>query len=346
MQISAQEIVKLLGGTIEGDPRTIVTKPAKIEEGKNGDISFIANPKYINFAYTTQASIILIDKQMKFTEKINSTLIRVDDPYDGFSKILHIFNGKEEKKTGIEANASIHEGAKIHKDVYVGAFTYVGDKSKIGKGSSLFAQVYIGDDVTIGENTLIYPGVKIYNHSIIGNNCILHSGTVIGSDGFGFTVDNEKKYQKIPQVGNVLIEDDVEIGANSTIDRATMGSTHIHKGVKIDNLVQIAHNVEVGDHTVIVSQTGISGSTKIGKHCMIGGQVGFVGHITIADGTKINAKSGVSKSVLKEGTSINGVPAYNYTSSLRSQAIYRRLPELEKELEALKKNISDKKKDK
>lgn len=346
MEFSALQIATILNGKLEGNPETKVHVISKIEEADEGSLSFIANPKYEEFLYSTHASILIIGEDHQLTKPVKPTLIRVKDPYVSFALLLEKYNRllSEEKtiRHGIQQPAFIAPTAKIGKDVYIGAFSYIGENAQVGDHVQIYPGSYIGDYVHIQENTIIFAGVKIYHHCAVGKNVIIHAGTVIGSDGFGFAPQKEGNYKKVPQIGNVVIEDDVEIGANTTIDRATISSTTIRKGVKLDNLIQIAHNVEIGENTVIAAQTGVSGSTKVGKNCMLGGQVGMVGHIHIADGTRINAQSGLSKSVNEPNTALNGTPAFDYKSSLKSQAIFRNLPELEKrvkELESLIKQL-------
>jgi UDP-3-O-[3-hydroxymyristoyl] glucosamine N-acyltransferase len=347
MQFSAAQIAGFIEGTIEGNPEATVTAFGKIEEAVAGQLSFLANPKYEEYLYQTGASIVIINQQQELKMPVSGTLIRVPDAYAAFAKLLEIYQQYQGGQlTGIEQPSFIHESASIGEQVYIGAFAYIGEQVTIGKGSKIYPGVYLGKNVTIGENSVIHPGVMIYHECKIGNQVIIHAGTIIGGDGFGFAPMSDGTLKKVPQMGNVIVEDQVEIGANTTIDRATIGSTIIRSGAKLDNLLQIAHNVEVGNHTVIAAQTGISGSTKIGKHVMIGGQAGIVGHITIADGSKINAQSGVSKSIKTPHTAVTGSPAYDYTAALRSQAIARNLPELEKrvkELEAMIKKLIDEK---
>lgn len=337
MQFSAYQIAAIIDGTVEGDETVSVGALAKIEEAKTGDLSFLANPKYYHFIYTTQASVVIVNQDFKLDKPINSTLIRVKDAYSGFSALLEMYNGLRLDKKGIEEPNFIHQDAKIGEDIYVGAFAYIGKDAEIGAGSKIYPHVYIGDNVKIGKNTTIFPGVRIYYDSVIGSDVIIHSGVVIGSDGFGFAPQKDGSYIKVSQIGNVVIEDRVEVGANTVIDRATMGSTIIRSGVKLDNLIQIAHNVEVGKDTVIAAQSGISGSTKIGKNVIVGGQVGVVGHIQVADGSQIQAQSGINRSILETGKKWGGTPASFYNSQLRSQVVYLRLPELEKRIEELEK---------
>lgn len=342
MQFSAAQIAMIVGGKVEGDADTAVASFGKIEEAQDGQLAFLANPKYEEYLYTTKASIIIINETQELKQLISSTLIRVKDAYSAFATLLDKYQQLQTQQlTGIQQPVYIDPSAKTGNNVFIGAFTYIGEKTIVADNVKIFPNVFLGNNVTIGENTIIHPGVKIYHDSIIGKNVVIHAGTVIGSDGFGFAPQADGTFKKVPQIGNVIIEDNVEIGANTTIDRATIGSTLIKAGAKLDNLLQIAHNVEVGNHTVIAAQSGISGSTKIGNHVMIGGQVGIVGHIQIADGSKINAQSGVSKSIKRPKTAVTGSPAYDYTAALRSQAISRNLPELEKRIIELEKQIKE-----
>jgi UDP-3-O-[3-hydroxymyristoyl] glucosamine N-acyltransferase len=343
MQFTAQQIATLIQGKLEGNPDAKAGNVAKIEEAEEGSLCFLSNSKYEEYLYTSNASIIIVNESFEITRPVKPTLIRVEDAYSSFAFLLDKYNKiiSGADKTGIEQPSYISPTASIAKDVYVGAFSYIGENAVIGSGVKIYPGCYIGNNVTIGDNSKIYSGVKIYDECHLGSRVVIHSGTVIGGDGFGFAPLTDGTYKKIPQLGNAIIEDDVEIGANTTIDRATMGSTIIRKGVKLDNLIQIAHNVEIGEHTVIAAQTGISGTTKIGKNCMIGGQVGMVGHIHIADGTKINAQSGISKSVINTNTTINGSPAFEYKSSLKSQAIFRNLPELQQRLQKLEETVQE-----
>jgi UDP-3-O-[3-hydroxymyristoyl] glucosamine N-acyltransferase len=347
MQFSAQQIATILNGKLEGDPGVMVDTISKIEEAGEGALSFIANPKYEEYVYTTKASILILNEDQQLAKPVAATLIRVKDAYGSFALLLEKYNELATRqkglKSGIQQPCYISETAIIGENAYVGAFSYIGENVRIGAGVQLYPGVYLGDEVTIGNDVIIFPGAKIYHHCVIGARSIVHAGAIIGGDGFGFAPQQDGQYKKVPQIGNVVVEEDVEIGANTTIDRATIGSTIIRRGVKLDNLIQIAHNVEIGENTVIAAQTGVSGSTKVGKNCMFGGQVGLVGHIHIADGTRINAQSGLSKSVTEPNVALNGSPAFDYKSSLKSQAIFRNLPELEKrvkELEALVRQLS------
>lgn len=342
MQFSALQLATILNGKIEGNPEVKVNAIGKIEEAGEGMLSFVANPKYEEFLYTTQASILIVNENLVLERPIRPTLIRVKDAYSSFALLLEKYNQIAGNQSGIQQPSYIASSAMLGENVFVGAFAYIGDNVILGNNVKIYPGVYLGNNVVVNDDTIIHPGVKIYHNCLIGSRVVIHAGTIIGSDGFGFAPQADGSYKKVPQIGNVVIQDDVEIGANTTIDRATMGSTIIQKGVKLDNLIQIAHNVEIGENTVIAAQTGVSGSTKLGKNCMIGGQVGMVGHIQIADGTKINAQSGLSKSVTDPNTSLNGSPAFDYKSSLKSQAIFRNLPDLErrvKELEEMVKHL-------
>jgi len=339
--MTAKQWCDFLGGTLEGDGTVIITHPAKIEEADAGAICFIAHPKYFSFAYSTKASALIVSTNAEFERQVATTLIRVQQPYVAFSQVLEKFNKPHEGLIGIHETAVVDKSAIVNEGVFIGALSFIGKNVKIGSNVKIFPEVFIGDGVTIDDETIIYSGVNIYRDCTIGARCIVHSGSVIGSDGFGFAPQPDGAFIKIPQLGNVVIGNDVEIGANCTIDRATLGSTLIHDRVKLDNLIHIAHNVEIGEHTVIAAQTGISGSTKIGKHCQIGGQVGLVGHLTIADGTKINAQSGVSKSITQKNKAVTGSPAFDYSSSLRSQAVFRNLPELLKRLDELEQRVKE-----
>ena len=343
MQLTAQQIATLIQGTIEGNPDVTISNVAKIEDAAEGFLSFVANPKYEEFLYNSKASIIIVNESLKLEKPVSPTLIRVKDAYSSFALLLEKYNEikSKEGKTGIDPTAVVSATAQVGKDVYIGAMSYIGDNVTIEDGARIYPGCYVGDNASIGKDTIIYAGVKIYDSCVVGSKVIIHSGTIIGSDGFGFAPQKDGTYRKIPQIGNVVIEDNVEIGSNTTVDRATMGSTIIRKGVKLDNLIQIAHNVEIGENTVIAAQTGISGSTKIGRNCVIGGQVGSVGHIQIADFTSINAQSGLAKSVTTPNTALTGSPAYDYKSSLKSQAIFRNLPDLQYKLSNLEKTVAE-----
>jgi UDP-3-O-[3-hydroxymyristoyl] glucosamine N-acyltransferase len=343
MHFTAQQIAAHLNGRIEGNPEARVNAVAKIEEAGEGQLSFVANPKYEEYLYTTKASILIVNEDLSVNSHVAPTLIRVKDAYNGFASLLQLYNEVMSRNTkrGVEQPAHVAASAKLGKDVYVGAFSYVGENVQLGNNVQIYPGCYIGDGVTIGDDSRIYAGVKIYDSCQLGARVTVHSGTVIGADGFGFAPQADGTYKKVPQIGNVIIEDDVEIGSNASIDRATMGATIIRKGVKLDNLIQIAHNVEIGENTVIAAQAGISGSTKLGKGCMIGGQVGMVGHIQIADGVRINAQSGVSKSVEENNMALTGSPAFEYRASLKSQAIYRNLPELQQRIARLEEELNN-----
>lgn len=342
MQFTAAQIATIINGKVEGDANAAVSSFGKIEEAQKGELSFLANPKYEDYLYTTSASVIIINATQELKKPVTATLIKVDDAYVAFATLLETYQKLQAQQlTGIQQPVYIDATAKMGEQVYVGAFAYIGEKVVVGNGVKIYPNTYIGNHTTIGENSIIHPGVKIYHHSSIGKNVTIHAGTVIGSDGFGFAPQADGSYKKVPQMGNVIIEDNVEIGANTTIDRATIGSTVIKAGAKLDNLLQIAHNVEVGNNSVIAAQAGISGSTKIGNNVMIGGQAGIVGHIQIADGSKINAQSGVSKSIKTPNTAVTGSPAFDYTAALRSQAVARNLPELEQRIKALEKMLQE-----
>lgn len=341
MEFSAQQICQLLGGKLEGNPDAKVSKLAKIEEGEPGALTFLANPKYTPFIYTTKATIAIVNDNFVAEQAIAATLIRVPDAYQAFCKLLEVYNQIQLDKKGIEQPSYIATSAKMGADVYVGAFAYIGNNAVIGNNVKIYPQVYIGDNVVIKDNTTLFAGVKIYSDCLIGANCTIHSGVIIGGDGFGFAPSNDSAYKKVAQIGNVVIEDSVEIGSNTTIDRATLGSTIIRKGVKLDNLIQIAHNVEIGENTVIASQTGIAGSTKIGKECMIGGQVGIVGHITISDKVKIAAQSGIGSSIMQDGEIVQGSPAFGIGEYKRAYVMFRKFPEIEKRIKELEQLLID-----
>jgi UDP-3-O-[3-hydroxymyristoyl] glucosamine N-acyltransferase len=341
MNFTAAVIAEFLKGRVEGDPKAGVSDVSKIEEGKPGTLSFLANPKYEKYIYETESTIVIVNEDFKAREEVKATLVRVENAYEAFAELLRLYEQSKPKKIGISKLASIDESATLGKDLYVGEFTVIHENAKIGDEVRIYPQVYIGDNVTIGEGTLVHPGVKIYEGSEIGSFCVIHSGAVIGGDGFGFAPNQENNYEKVPQVGNVIIEDHVEIGANTTIDRATMGATILRKGVKLDNLIMIAHNVEVGENTVMAAQTGVSGSTKIGKNCMFGGQVGLVGHITIADGVKIGAQSGIPKNIKKENTAVQGSPAFDYSYYQRCYVVFKNLPDLRNQVIELEKKVSE-----
>lgn len=341
MQLTAAQLSDMFNGTLEGNAQACVNKVAKIEEGDHESLSFLANPKYESFLYETSSSVVLVSHDFKASAPVKATLVRVRDPYAAFTKILQQYMDFINKKTGIESPNYIHESASLGQNVYIGAFSYIGQGTKIADDVQIYPNCYIGDGARIGKGSIIYPGVKIYRESVIGDHCVIHAGSVIGADGFGFAPQPEGHYEKIPQVGNVVIENFVEIGANTCIDRATMGSTIIRQGVKLDNLIQIAHNAEVGEHSAIAAQVGISGSTKLGKRCVVGGQVGFAGHLSFADGTKIGAQSGLMKGSKMEEAQLMGSPAIELKDYLKSQAIFRNLPQLDKKLNELKIRIQN-----
>ena len=343
MGFTAAQIALMISATVEGDANASVDSFGKIEDAKEGQLAFLANPKYEEFLYTTKASIVIVNDSLVLKEPVSVALLRVPDAYSAFATLLVKYDEIiSQQLVGIQQPSFIAKSAKIGDRVFVAAFAYISENVTIGNNVKLHSGVVIGNNVTIGDNTVLHPGVKIYHDCIIGANVTIHAGTVIGSDGFGFAPLTDGSYKKIPQIGNVVIEDFVEIGANVTIDRATMGSTLIGKGVKLDNLVQIAHNVEIGENTVMSAQVGVSGSAKIGKNVLVGGQAGFVGHITVADGTKVNGQSGVSKTVKTPNTSLTGSPADNFMTIRRLEALFRNLPELEKRVKELEKKLDGK----
>jgi UDP-3-O-[3-hydroxymyristoyl] glucosamine N-acyltransferase len=340
MQFSAAQIALLINGSVEGDESMTVGSFGKIEEAQQGQLAFLANPKYEDYLYTTGASVIIVNNSLELRQPIAATLLRVPDAYTAFATLLHKYQEiMTQQLSGIQQPCYIATTAKLGENVFIGAFVYLSENVQIGNNVKIFPGAFLGNNVTVSDNTIIHPGVKVYHDCQIGKNVTIHAGTVIGSDGFGFAPQADGSYKKVPQIGNVVIEDFVEIGANATIDRATIGSTLIKAGAKLDNLIQIAHNVEVGNNTVIAAQAGVSGSTKIGSNVMIGGQAGIVGHIHIADGSKINAQSGVSKSIKSSNTAVTGTPAHDYTSALRSQALSRNLPDMDKRIADLEKQV-------
>ena len=339
MKFTAQQIAEILNGEIVGNAKVEVNSLAKIEEGKKGDLCFLANEKYTPHIYTTKASIVIVNTSFISDTEITATLIKVEDAYSSFSQLLELYNKMQFNEVGISKKADIDENCSIGDAVFVGAFTSICEGVTIGNNVKIHPNCYIGKNVTIGDNSIIYPNVSIYHNCKIGGNNIIHSGVVIGSDGFGFAPNAENNYDKISQIGNVIISDDVEIGANTTIDRATMGSTKIGKGVKLDNLIQIAHNVEVGDHTVIAAQAGVAGSSKIGKNCMIGGQTAVSGHLTIADEVKIAGQSGIASSIKQVGKIVQGPMAFDIKDFQRSYIIFKKLPDLYRTVNTLKKQI-------
>ena len=341
VEFTAAQIAALLGGKVEGDPEAKVWNVARIEDGAPGMLSFLSNPKYIHYLYETKSSIVLVNADFEPTEKVTTTMIRVPNAYESFAQLLAIYQEYTNNKVGIADNAFISPDAEYGENCYIGAFAFVGERVKIGKNVKLYPQCYIGDDVVIGDNTVIYAGVKLYAMTHIGNDCIIHAGAVLGADGFGFVPQPDGTYKKIPQIGNVLIGNNVEIGANTTIDRSTMESTKIHDGVKLDNLIQIAHNVEVGENTAMAAQTGIAGSAHIGKNCILAGQVGVSGHLSIADRTIIGPQSGLTKGTKEPGMTIMGYPAYDYTKFMKDTARMRNINKLEDKVTELEKKLNE-----
>ena len=337
MKFNAQQIAEILNGEIVGNADVEIKSLAKIEESEKGDLSFLANPKYLPHIYTSKASIIIVNKSFTPDKDINATLIKVEDAYTSFSQLLELYNQMKFNKVGLSEKADVAASSTIGDDVFIGAFTSIAEGVILEKNVKIYPNCYIGENVTIKENTILFSGVKVYHDCIIGANNIIHSGVIIGSDGFGFAPNENTDYKKISQIGNVVIGNNVEIGANSTIDRATMGSTIIGNGVKLDNLIQIAHNVEIGEHTVIAAQTGIAGSSKIGKNCMIGGQVAVSGHLSIADKVKIAGQSGVASSIKEVGATVQGPMAFNIKDFQRSYIIFKKLPEIYQTLNKIKK---------
>ncbi|WP_353777607.1 UDP-3-O-(3-hydroxymyristoyl)glucosamine N-acyltransferase [Winogradskyella sp. 3972H.M.0a.05] len=339
MKFTAQQIAGILEGDIVGDPDVEVSKLAKIEEGTKGSLTFLANPKYKPYIYSTEASITIVDKDFETESEISTTLIKVEDAYKSFSKLLEYYNQVKFNKSGIESPCFISDTVKKGDNIYIGAFTYIGENVVIGDNVKIFPNSYLGDNVTIGDNTIIFSGAKIYSECVIGNNCVINSGAIIGADGFGFAPNEKGEYTKVPQTGNVILEDYVDIGAGTTIDRATLGSTVIRRGVKLDNQIQIAHNVEIGKNTVIAAQTGIAGSTKIGENCQIGGQVGIVGHITIGNNVRIQAQSGIGRNV-KDNEVLQGSPALAYGDYNKSYVYFKNLPKIVKDINEIEKKVN------
>ena len=339
MKFTAEQIAGILDGEVLGNPNAEVHTLSKIEEGTSGSLTFLANPKYQNFIYTTQATITIVNKTFQPEQTIETTLIKVEDAYKSFSKLLEYYNQVKLMKSGIERFSVISENVVYGEGLYLGSFAYVGKNVEIGVNAKIYPNTFIGDNVKIGDNCIFFAGAKIYSETVIGNNCTIHSGAIIGSDGFGYAPLDDGTYNKVPQIGNVIIENNVEIGACTTIDRATLGSTIIRNGVKLDNQIQIAHNVEIGSNTVIASQTGIAGSSKIGKNCQIGGQVGIAGHLTIGDGVRIQAQSGVGRNI-KDNETLQGSPTFGYTDFNKSYVHFKNLPKIVNEIEALKKNMN------
>jgi len=341
MEFTAKLIADFLGGTLDGDPNVKVYTVAKIEEGFPGALAFLANPKYTPYIYTTKASIVLVNSDFVPEHPVEATLVKVNNAYEAFATLLNLYAQSKQPKSGIEEPSFIHKSVQVGKDPYIGAFSYIAEEVVLGDNVKIYPQVYIGPKVKVGNNTTIYPGAVVYEECVIGDSCIIHSGAVVGADGFGFASGEETNYTKIPQIGNVILEDHVEIGANATVDRATMGSTILRKGVKIDDHVHIAHNVEVGENTVMAAQTGVAGSTKIGKNCMFGGQVGISSHIRIADGVKAGAQAGISGDIKKPGVIVLGSPANEIGKQRRSIAAYKNLPELMKKLNELERIVEE-----
>lgn len=341
MKFTAAQIAEILDGEVIGNPNVEVYKLSKIEEGTEGSLTFLANPKYVNFIYTTKASVTIVNTTFEPESDITTTLIKVEDAYSSFSKILEYYNQVKLMKSGIEQPTVISENVKYGENLYLGSFSYLGQNVVIGDNVKIYPNTFIGDNVTIGDNTVLFAGVRIYSESVIGANCTIHSGAIIGSDGFGFAPNPDGTYSKIPQIGNVILQDDVEVGSCTTIDRATMGSTLIKKGVKLDNQIQIGHNVEIGENTVIAAQVGVSGSTKIGYNCIIGGQAGIAGHITIGNNVRIQGQSGVNKDV-KDGEVLQGYPAMKFKDYFKSYIHFKNLPKIVSEIEELKNKVNTK----
>ncbi|MBB3122917.1 UDP-3-O-[3-hydroxymyristoyl] glucosamine N-acyltransferase [Mesoflavibacter sabulilitoris] len=337
MKFTAEQIAGILEGVVEGNPQVEVSKLSKIEEGEEGALTFLANPKYTHYIYTTKASIAIVNNTFIPEQDLSCTLIKVEDAYKAFSKLLEYYNQVKLNKSGIEQPSFISDNVNQGDNIYIGAFTYIGNNVTLGNNVKIFPSSYIGDNVTIGDDTVVFSGAKVYSESIIGKNCVINSGAIIGADGFGFAPDENGEYSKVPQIGNVILEDFVDIGAATTIDRATLGSTIIRRGVKLDNQIQIAHNVEIGKNTVIAAQTGVAGSTKIGENCQIGGQVGIVGHITIGNNVKIQAQSGIGRNV-KDNEVLQGSPALSYGDFNKSYVYFKNLPKIVKTVNDLEKN--------
>ncbi len=339
MEFTAGMIARILDGTVEGDPETKLNTVARIEEGQPGALSFLSNPKYEPHLYTTGASAVLVRNDFTAAKEVKATLIRVDDPYQALARLLAFYEQARPAKKGIHPTAVIDDKASVGNDVFIGACTVISENAVVGDGCTVHPQVFVGENVRIGKNCTLHPGVKVYRDCVIGNDCILHAGAVVGADGFGFAPVTDSNFMKIPQIGNVILEDNVEIGSNTCIDRATMGSTIIRRGVKLDNLIQVGHNVEIGENTVIAAQSGLAGSTRVGKNCMFGGQVGLAGHLSIADGVKIGAQSGIMSTVSQENAILLGYPATESKQFLRSVAYIRKLPELSSRLDTLSKEV-------
>jgi UDP-3-O-[3-hydroxymyristoyl] glucosamine N-acyltransferase len=342
MEFTAEQIASWLNGEVLGNQNSIVTKLNKIEEGESGGLSFLSNPKYNHYIYETQASVVIVNRSFVPEKPINATLIKVDDAYGSFATVLQAYDqARKQQKKGISTLAYVHPSVQLPSDIFVGEFVYIGAGVTVGSGTKIYPHAYIGDNAKIGSNTFILPGVKIMHECVIGDECTIHAGAVIGSDGFGFAPQKDDDFRKIPQIGNVVLEDRVDIGANTTIDRATIGSTIIRKGVKLDNLVQIAHNVEIGENTVMASMCGVSGSTKIGKNCMFGGQVGIAGHLEIADGVKLAAMAGVASSIKEPNSVEMGAPSFGHKPFLQSYVYFRKLPDLAAKIKEMEKHIKE-----
>ena len=339
MKFLASQIAALLSGTVEGDPNAEVWNVAKIEEGRPGMLSFLANPKYTSYIYETQSSVVIVNRDFEPKQPVAATLIRVDDAYASFAKLLAYYDQMSQNKMGVSSLAFVSSSARMGENLYLGEFAFIGENAVIGNNVKIYPQVYVGDGVVIGDNTTLYPGVRLYRNTVIGRRCIVHAGAVIGADGFGFAPQEDGHYEKIPQVGNVVVDDDVEIGANTTIDRSTMGSTRVHKGVKLDNLVHLAHNVEVGENSALAAQVGVSGSTHLGKNCVVGGQSGFVGHLHIADGSKFGGQSGIMGSIKQENQEFMGTPIQPLRQYLTSNARFRHIDEMARKIEMLEKEL-------
>ncbi len=341
MKFTAQQIAGILEGEIIGNPNAEVFKLSKIEEGSEGSLSFLSNAKYSNYIYTTNASVVIVNNTFIAEKHVKTTLIKVEDAYRAFTKILEFYSQVKNNKIGIEQQSMISENVKYGENLYLGSFSYIGENSVLGDNVKIYPNCYIGENVVIGNNVSIFAGAKVHSETEIGNNCAIYSGAIIGADGFGFAPNPDGTFTKIPQIGNVIIEDNVDIGACTTIDRATMGSTIIRKGVKLDNQIQIAHNVEIGENTVIAAQTGIAGTTKIGKNCMIGGQVGIAGHLIIGNNVRVQAQSGIGRNV-KDNEILQGTPSFGYNDFSKSYVHFKNLPKIVSELEHLKKTINNK----
>jgi UDP-3-O-[3-hydroxymyristoyl] glucosamine N-acyltransferase len=340
MKFTAAQIAELLNGTVDGDENVQVHTLSKIEEGSDGSLTFLANPKYINYIYSTKASIAIVNHDFVAEHPVHSTLIRVENAYKAFSQLLEYYNQVKMSKMGIEEPVFVSKSAKYGENLYLGAFSYLGENVVIGDNVKIYPNVYIGDNVKIGDNTILFTGVKLYSETVVGKSCVLNSGVVIGADGFGFTPNEQGEYHKVPQTGNVILEDNVDVGPGTTIDRATLGSTIIRRGVKLDNQIQIAHNVTIGENTVIAAQTGVAGSTKIGKNCMIGGQVGIAGHITIGDNVKVQAQSGVGRNV-KDNETLQGSPSFNYGDFNKSYVYFKNLSKIVDRLNIVEKKLEN-----